>query len=400
MSDDFIPRVAFCTDTFDEPNGVATISRQFAGFAQRSQYPVLMVRPGERCLSHADGSVTFVDVRRSSLYLPLDMGLRFDLRISRHFGWLKEQFTAFDPDIVHITGPGDIGMICARLAHALSPKRPLIAGWHTNLHQYGRLRALPLLRMLPRQSGMWLGDRIEHGALRAAARFYRTASLILAPNDEILSELAALTRKPGRLMPHGVDAELFVPAPARSAGTITLGYVGRLTPEKNVRFLAEVAAGLPAAIRPEVRFLIVGNGSERSWLERNLPNARFIGALRGRELADAYASMDVFLFPSQSDTFGLVVLEAMASGVPVVAFRLSGPRSAVEHGRTGYTCGTPAEFIARVLDLVRNAELRSQLGQESRCVALRFDWAAVFRSLYASYATVLPGDRFRTSPAR
>lgn len=386
-----LPRVAFCTDTFDEPNGVATVSREFAAFAKRHNYPLLVVRPGAHTRCFSDGSLTIVELEKSALCLPLDMGLRFDLRVSRHAAWLREQFTAFHPDVVHITGPGDIGMLSARLSHTLRvPKPPLVAAWHTNVHQYARLRATPLLWMLPEKATVSLGHKIERGALRAAARFYQTARLILAPNEEILSQLTGLTGKAGRVMPHGVDTSLFLPRCSTRPGPITLGYVGRLTPEKNVRFLANVAAQLPEDVRSQVRFLIVGDGSERHWLEQRLPAAEFTGILRGPQLARAYAEMDLFLFPSISDTFGLVVLEAMAAGVPVVSFRLCGPRSAVDHNRTGVTAETEAEFASSVINLVRDAGLRDRFRQASRSAALHFDWDRVFDSIYAAYGSILP----------
>ena len=192
------PRVALCTDTYDEINGVATISQQFVAFAQRRQLPLLLVRPGPSCRSFHEGSVTFVDVSRSLLSLPLDMGIRFDLLIPRHYSWLREQLAGFGPDIIHICGPGDIGMLCAALSHYMRvPKIPLVAAWHTNVHQYARLRMAPLLRLLPTGLGKALSARIEAGSLRAAARFYQIARLILAPNAEILSQLTRLTGKPG-----------------------------------------------------------------------------------------------------------------------------------------------------------------------------------------------------------
>lgn len=207
--------MAFCTDTFDEPNGVATISREFAGYARRQGYPMMLVKPGTVSRVHTEGSLTTVEVERSRCCIPLDMGLRFDVRIFRHYDWMHRQLTAFNPDVVHITGPGDIGMLCARLSHILRvPKPPLVAAWHTNLHQYVRMRLGPMLNRMPGTSGEKMGDQLERGALFAASRFYQTARLILAPNSAILGELTALTGKAGRLMPHGVDTSVFLPSEA------------------------------------------------------------------------------------------------------------------------------------------------------------------------------------------
>lgn len=385
------PRVAYCTDTFEEPNGVATVSRAFVQYARRRQLPLLLIRPGARRSVTRDGSITTVEVAKSGLCLPLDMGLRFDLLVHRQVDWLREQMNEFHPDLVHITGPGDLGMVCARLSHVLRvPKPPLVAAWHTNLHQYARLRAEKLLRWLPSGARRSLGGAIERQALDWASKFYKTARLILAPNEEILEELVKRTGKRGRLMRHGVDADLFSVPHERGSGCVTLGYAGRLTAEKNVRFLGEVAARLTEEQRNRVRFLIVGDGMERSWLERHLPaNSTFTGILRGEELAEAYRKMDVFLFPSQSDTFGLVVLEAMSAGLPVVSFRVTGPNTVVEDGVNGYAVETSEEFVARVVTLIEQSALRDQLAAAARAHALSQSWEAVFASVYEGYREML-----------
>jgi glycosyltransferase involved in cell wall biosynthesis len=336
--------------------------------------------------------MTTVEVGKSRLYIPLDMGLRFDLLIWRQADWLRRQLIDFNPDIVHITGPGDIGMVCARLSHTLRvPKPPLVGAWHTNVHQYARMRATPLLNALPRNLGEQLGASIEGVSFTLTARFYKTARMILAPNQDILDRLTLQTGKPGRLMLHGVDSDLFTPSPGPHTGKpLTLGYAGRLTAEKNVRFLVEVANGLAPEVRDRVRFLIVGDGAQRSWLESRLPSStQFTGMLRGEALARAYAEMDVFLFPSLSDTFGLVVLEAMSSGVPVIAFKVCGPDSVVEDGVNGLGASTPRDFIAGVNQLILDADLRVRMGGAAHRSALRQSWETVFSEVYQTYGELL-----------
>jgi len=184
------PRVAFCTDTFEEANGVATVSRAYLAYAKRHQLPFLLIRPGRETRTFTEGSITIVEVAKSAWCIPLDMGLRFDLLVFRQAQWLREQMSLFNPDIVHITGPGDLGMICARLSHTLRvPKPPLVAAWHTNVHQYARMRASGFLNLLPMGSRDVCGAAIERASFRLAARFYQTARLILAPNQEMVDKL-------------------------------------------------------------------------------------------------------------------------------------------------------------------------------------------------------------------
>jgi glycosyltransferase involved in cell wall biosynthesis len=400
------PRIAFCTDTFDEANGVATLSRAFAAYARKHQLPFLVVRPaphGGESRTYKDGSVTFVELGKSRLCLPLDMGLRFDLLVWRQADWLRQQLNAFHPDIVHITGPGDIGMVSARLAHTLRvPKPPLVAAWHTNAHQYARMRAMPLLKMLPARFREAVGSKIESISFQLTARFYRAGRLLLAPNQEILDQLMRQTGKPGKLMSHGVDSDLFAPPPGGpkrlDGGIVTLGYAGRLTAEKNVRFLVELAEGLESDVRARVRFLIAGDGAQRAWLESHLPKSTtFTGVLRGEDLARAYREMDVFLFPSFSDTFGLVVLEAMSTGVPVVSFKTCGPNSVVEDGLNGFAASTSRDFIDSVTRLALDSDLRERMGLAARKTAVRQSWESVFSGLFESYDELISTvDRQRT----
>ena len=168
----------------------------------------------------------------------------------------------------------------------------------------------------------------EKGALTGAALFYQIAGLLFAPNQELVDLLASRTGKPCFLMQRGVDAHLYTPD-KREPGPrpFTIGYVGRLSVEKNVRFLADIEKAIIAAGHTDYRFLIIGPGSEEDWLRQNLVRADLPGVLKGEALATAYANMDLFAFPSFTDTFGNVILEALASGVPPVV--TNGRRSEV-----------------------------------------------------------------------
>jgi glycosyltransferase involved in cell wall biosynthesis len=136
-------------------------------------------------------------------------------------------------------------------------------------------------------------------------------------------------------------------------------------------------------------FVFIGEGTERRWLEREMPDAQFHGVLEGDELARAYASLDLFVFPSPSETFGLAVLEAMASGLAVLAMAQGGPGSVIEHGVSGWLAGTEEEFVAAGLTLARDCELRARLGRAARKSALAWSWDTVSDELYEVYAETL-----------
>jgi glycosyltransferase involved in cell wall biosynthesis len=164
-----------------------------------------------------------------------------------------------------------------------------------------------------------------------------------------------------------------------------LGYVGRLRPEKNVRALQQVEAALIAAGLTNYRFLIVGDGSEREWLQQNLRRADFAGVRKGEELAAAYADMDLFLFPSWTDTYGNVVAEALASAVPAVVTTGGGPKFLVRDGVTGVSAGSDEAFAQRVVDLVRSPERIDPMRLAAREWALGKSWDAVFEKVWLCY---------------
>jgi glycosyltransferase involved in cell wall biosynthesis len=204
--------------------------------------------------------------------------------------------------------------------------------------------------------------------------------------------LERTTGKPCHLMPRGVDAELFHPSKRNRSPEDrdqVLGFVGRLSVEKNVALLAKVQEELEAMGHKSFRFLIVGHGAEEEWLRERLPRAEFTGVLRGEELSAAYANMDLLVFPSHTDTFGNVVLEALASGVPAIVTPDGGPCTIVRNGETGRIVPDEgfAAAVAEVLgDPVRHAEMRLA----ARSYALTASWDSVFEGVYAGYRTILP----------
>jgi glycosyltransferase involved in cell wall biosynthesis len=176
-------------------------------------------------------------------------------------------------------------------------------------------------------------------------------------------------------MTRGIDTQLFRPSKRRVHDRIfRLGFVGRITPEKSVRLFAKVEETLLASGLNNFRFLIVGDGSERGWLKRNLRHADLPGILRGEDLAAAFANMDLFLFPSRTDTFGNVVQEAMASGVPSIVTDAGGPKFIVREGISGCVAHSDEEFVERCVELMQDRERLSSMREAGLEQATHASW--------------------------
>ncbi len=377
-------RVAFFTDSFHEVNGVALTSREFVRFAERHSQPMFSVHAGPRTNVFQHGSVTTFEFQRGPVRWNLEHDLAIDFLSLRYRERLRSALEDFQPDLVHITGPSDSGILGAVLAHQLGV--PLVASWHTNLHEFGARRLSQVLGFLPQQTRAGMAQWFEKFALDRCMWFYRLAKLIFAPNAELVELLARRTGRPAFLMSRGIDTELFSPARrTRLDRDFVIGYVGRLSPEKNVRLLAEVEQSLIQAGMNNYRFLIVGHGSEHSWLSRVMQRATLPGILRGEDLARAYASMDAFVFPSSTDTFGNVVLEAMASGVPAIVTREGGPKYLVSAGANGEIAGNADEFAGAIMQWSSDPERLAQVRIKARESAERFSWDAVWEEVYRRY---------------
>jgi len=386
------PRVVYFPDSYHEVNGVAHTSRHFEAFARRRNLPFLCVRAGDRAKAVIeDGNQWTVELPRGFLSFALEKDLRFDPAFLRHIPLIGEVLARFKPDLIHITGPSDVGVLGAGLAHHL--RLPLAASWHTNVHEYLARRSNWLLRMLPRGHSARTGQKIEDMAMAIAARFYQLAQVLFAPNPQLCGLLERRTGRPCHLMPRGVDADLFNPAKRQrdnADSETVLGFVGRLSIEKNVGLLVKVQKDLEQLGVQNFRFRIVGHGGDEDWLREQLPNAEFTGVLRGEELSAAYAGMDVFVFPSHTDTFGNVVLEALASGVPAVVTPDGGPCTIVRDGETGRIV-PDEEFTAAVMGILADRVQHEQMRQAARAYALTASWDSVFEGVYAGYESILPG---------
>ena len=301
---------------------------------------------------------------------------RFPRRVQR-------ELEAFGPTLVHLATPDFAGYRALRWARAQG--LPVVASYHTHFSSYLKYYNISALEGLFWQYARWFYEQCEH---------------IYVPSRSMAAVLRSHEISEGlRLWERGVDTDRFHPRHRDSGWRRELGvaddevlvtFVGRLVWEKGLTVFADVVEGL-AKQGLSARSLIVGDGPARADLEARLPNTVFAGHLGGDELPRAYASSDVFLFPSDTETFGNVTLEAMASGLPTVCADATGSSELVQQGVTGYLAppGRSATFLDQTAELVRDADLRTRMGERALLRAEHYGWEAVLERLLGYYHDVL-----------
>ena len=273
---------------------------------------------------------------------------------------------------IHIATPGSMGLMGRKVA--LRRQIPLLSSYHTHLADYIAMRSWPLF-----------AGGLRERTWAMLRWFYRPCRVVLTPTQATHGELkAAGFGNTLDVFTRGIDTELFSPdrRTRDREGALRTLYVGRIAVEKSVEQIPAIVAGL------DVETEMVGDGPERGGLERAMPQARFHGYQMGESLAEIYANADVFLFPSRTDTFGNVVLEAMASGlVPIVA-DAPGPRDYVTHGENALVCPDALSMRQAILDLQARPEWRAKLAGAARDFALGRDWRYAVEQLKGAYARV------------
>ncbi len=377
-------RVAFFPDSFLEVNGAAMTSQKLVGYAKKNGYPFLCIHAGKKNEVTQDKSITYLSLKRSPVSFKLDEDLAYDPIFQRHANRVLRELIKFRPDVLHITGLNDVSIIGAYLGW--KTQTPVVGSWHTNLHEFAAHRLAKMFRFLPASIISKIKNFTEKRILAGAVLYYKIPKVVLAPNQELVDLLADSTKRKAFLMTRGVDTEIFSPAKKTVCDDIfRFGFVGRLRPEKNVRQLAELEKELLAAGQNNFKFLIVGEGSELEFLEKNMRHVEITGFLGGEQLSAAYANMDVFVFPSETETFGNVVQEANASGVPAIVTNQGGPKFIVRHAETGFIAEDFNDFVKFSLLLMNNPEQLAKMKQASREFALSRSWDSVFEKVYQAY---------------
>lgn len=368
-------RIALFTETFlPKVDGIVTRLRHTVDHLQRDGNQVLVVAPEGGITEHKGAKVYGV----TGFPLPLYPELKLALPRPAIGHALEE----FQPDVIHVVNPAVLGL--SGIFYSKVLKIPLVASYHTHLPQYLEHYGLGMLEGL-----LW---ELLKGA-------HNQAELNLCTSTAMVEELAAHGIERLDLWQRGVDTELFHPDLANEEMRSHLSqgqpesplflYVGRLSAEKEIERIKPILEAIPDA-----RLALVGDGPNRQNLEKHFAgtNTHFVGYLMGKELGSAFASADAFIFPSRTETLGLVLLEAMAAGCPVVAARSGGIPDIVTDGVNGYLFDPKAdiqEAIDVTMKLLQQKQEIAILRKNARAEAENWGWSAATRQLQDYYQKIV-----------
>jgi glycosyltransferase involved in cell wall biosynthesis len=368
-------RIALFTETFlPKVDGIVTRLRHTIDHLQRNGDQVLVIAPEGGITEHKGAKVCGITGFPLPLYPELKMALPRPA--------IGDTLASFQPDIIHVVNPAVLGL--AGIFYSKLLKTPLVASYHTHLPQYLQHYGLGMLEGL-----LWELLKTAHNQ----------ANLNLCTSTAMMSELTRHGIERVDLWQRGVDTEIFHPdlASQEMRSHLSQGhpesplllYVGRLSAEKEIERIKPILAAIPTA-----RLALVGDGPHRLMLEKHFSgtNTNFVGYLMGKELGAAFASADAFIFPSRTETLGLVLLEAMAAGCPVVAARSGGIPDIVTDRVNGYLFQPTAddqEAIAATTWLLEQRQEMAIIRKNARKEAEKWGWAAATRQLQNYYHRVI-----------
>jgi len=362
-------RVAVVTETYPpEVNGVAMTLAYIVDGLQRRNHRIQLIRPRQHATESPARNLHFEEVLSRGVPIPRYQGLRIGLPAKQA---LFRLWSLKRPDVVHIATEGPLGW--SALTAAAQLKLPVSTGFHTNFHSYSQHYGVGFLK------------KPIAAYLR---KFHNRAQATLVPTEDLRRELAAQGFENLRVVSRGVDTRLFPPARrspqlrrdwGAADGEPVALYVGRIAPEKNLKLVVGAFSSMRTRV-PRARLVMVGDGPERAALAARHPGIVFAGVRSGEDLAAHYASADVFLFPSLTETFGNVTLEAMASGLAVVAYDYAAAQQHIAHERSGLLVpfDNGEAFVRLATALVADPGRAALLRVHARASAERIDWDNVF----------------------
>jgi glycosyltransferase involved in cell wall biosynthesis len=361
-------RIGIISETYPpEINGVAlTVHGLATGLAARG-HAIDLIRP-RQTVSHIDEpGIHALETRGAAL--PRYPGLRFGLPVPRT---LRKRWTEQRPDVIYVATEGPLGRSAVKTAVRLGI--PVATGFHTRFDTYAN------------HYGVGFLTPVVHGYLR---RFHCRANITLVPTDALAAELAAMGVDHARLLRRAVDTKLFHPSKRDNAlreswgvdtDTPVVLYVGRIAPEKNLDLAVSTFRAMQQKT-PKARYVWVGDGPARAALQAAHPDFIFVGMKRDETLAAHYASADLFPFPSLSETFGNVILEALSAGLPVVAYNEGAAREHLDDGVNGFriASGDAAAFTAAAVKLAGDIDLIRKMSKAAVESVERLSPEAVIR---------------------
>lgn len=297
----------------------------------------------------------------------------------------REKLEDFDPDIVHIATPDILGYKALKWARKNSV--PVVSSFHTNFTSYLKYYKLGLMEPLGWKYLRWFYGQCEH---------------VYVPTESMAQELRDQQIDTNlKIWARGIDVEKFNPSYRNpswrkkvgfSEDDIVVTFVSRLVWEKNLELFADVVQDVQKT-EPKLKALVVGEGPAMTGLKQMMPNAAYLGFLKGEELSSAYANSDIFFFPSDTETFGNVTLEAMASGLPCLVADAVGSKSLVAQNKNGFLgdVNDPETFKKYLKKLVDDSDLRQQMSAESLTRAEDYSWESINNNLLGYYQEILQG---------
>lgn len=375
-------KIALFTGNYNHiRDGVSLTLNRLVAYLLNNDIDVLVFGPtiDEPALDH---SGTLISV--PSMKLPG----RPEYRFSRAFpGEQRQKLREFNPDIIHIATPDLLGY--KALNWASKHGKPVVSSYHTHFSSYLKYYKVSLL-----EPAMW----------KYLSWFYKKCEMVFVPSpsmQEILEEKKIETDF--RIWARGIESEIFNPGRRSDEwrkkhgfepDDVVITFISRLVWEKNLKLFADVVNKIKSK-REHAKAMIVGDGPAMSEMKELMPDAVFTGFLGGTDLATSYASSDVFFFPSDTETFGNVTLEAMASGLPAVVADATGSRSLVDDGENGFVIPVESidKFYTFIDKLVTDSELRKRMGQAGLEKSKSYSWDAINNNLVGYYLDVLKGKR-------
>lgn len=375
-------RVALFSGNYNATkDGAAVALNRLVAFLENQGVEVLVFSPTvARPAMEAAGTLISVP----SIALPGRAEYRVALGLPRS---CRKRLEAFRPTLFHLSAPDLLGYAALRLARRWGV--PAVASFHTRFDTYARYYGAAWLEK-------YLTAYLRH--------FYRHCVHVYVPSESTAAELREQNIGHDlRIWSRGVDCTLFHPgkrdlAWRRSLGIgddeVVISFAARLVREKGLGTFAEAVAALRRRGVPH-RAMVMGDGPERQWMQSQMPDAIFTGFLSGEALARGYASSDVFFFPSVTETFGIVTLEAMASGVPPVCANATGSSSLITQGVTGFLAAPEGgtEFVDYLTRLVTDGDLRRRMSTACAERAQAYDWDTAMRSVLSNYREVVNSRR-------